>query len=307
MLNEKQIFWNNLKRIQDSLLMNEDEFAKVLGLGTTEYNNHRKSGKLLPLNCVFEFAEKMNFHFEDLLTENFKVQSTKNVNGTFAGIPDRYAYATHSEIQPIRNIINYLEMVRGLRAKTNLIRKFQLTEDFFSNEQQKTNIFLISDIVQHLAKTYNFSTEEFIAMGHRTPFVSKSTFLHDKLSTPDTITDVVSIFFEECTHLFDKNYHYRISSMDNEQAIIEALPRKHVLKELMIKSLDFGNEKVCLTRMGVISSMSYYKYGINAPISKISSLQAGDKSNKYVLDLRPFKKLTGPANLTLIHTSPIYH
>ena len=307
MLNEGQIFWNNMERIKDSLLLNDQEFASSLGLSTVDYSKFKNTSKLLPLNCVFEFAEKMNFHFADLMEKDFQLQSIKNLNSGSDRIPDRYNCATYSEIQPIRNIISYLEIVRGLRAKTNLIRKFQLTENFFNNENQKTNIFLISDIVKYLSQTYRFSDAEFLAMGQRTPFVVKGNFLESKLSNQKTVEEVVSAFFEECTHLFDKNYHYKISSMRNGQAIIEAAPIKHVLEELKIDSSNFGNEEACLTRMGVISSMTHYKFKKNVPITRLSSLQKGDKSNRYLLDLNSFKKLSSTTSLRLVSSPSIYH
>lgn len=303
MLNENQIFWSNLEKIKDTLLLDDLEFAGALGLTFDEYLKCRKNAHYLPLNCVFEFAEKMNFHFEDLLKQEFKLNIEKGT-GKFT-LGERYSYATYSEIQPIRNIISYLEMVRGMRAKINLIRKFSLTEEFFQSEQQKTNIHLITDIVRHLTQTYKFTDREFKAMGHQTPFVVKGDFLKNKLTAPKNIEDVVSTFFEECTHLFDVNYHYRIGSMVDNHAIIEAIPRKHVLEELAVDSKDFGIREVCLTRMGVISSMTYYKYGLNAPISQISSLQNGDSSNRYLMDMTPFKRLGRSLRPKLVHSSTV--
>lgn len=292
LLNESEIFWRNLEKIKNTLLLDDSGFAGTLGLSLKEYIKLRDSSTFLPLDCMFEFAEKMNFHLEDLMSKDFKMKTeVKKSNGEFV-LGERYSYATYSEIQPLRNIINYLELVRGERAKINLIRKFQLTEEFFAQTEQKTNINLITDIVAYMDKTYRFSDSEFIGMGQRTPFVTKSTYLSDKLSHHKTVQDVVSSFFEECTHLFDQNYHYRISSMESDQAIIEAIPRNYVLDEMKIKRQDFGNEKLCLTRMGVISSMTYFKYGTNAPITKIASLQNGDMSNRYLVDLSIFKNLS---------------
>lgn len=298
-LNENQIFWNNMERIKDTLLFTDSELAISLGLSPELYLKFRQSAHMLPLNSVFEFAEKMNFHFEDLLTENFKLSLFCHKE-TEMPLPERYSFATYSEIRPIRNIINYLENVRGLRAKTNLIRKFQLTEEFFNRENQKVNIFLISDITSYLKKTYNFTEAEFIAMGHRTPHVIKGSFLKDKLSTQDNIEDIVSCFFEECTQLFDENYDYKITGMTYGQATIDATPKKHVIEELGIINLsDFSNEHACLTRLGVLSSITYFKYGRNAPVTKTSSVLSGDKANRYVLDMTSFKK----TRLSLVESS----
>lgn len=306
LLNESEIFWRNLEKIKTTLCLDDQGFSITLGLTLKNYLKLREKKAFLPLDCMFEFAEKMNFHIEDLMTNDFKMkESLKNQSGEFV-LGERYSYATYSETQPLRNIVNYLEMVRGERAKINLIRKFQLTEEFFSQTQQKANIHLITDIVSYLDKTYSFTDNEFMAMGQRTPFVTKNSFLKDKLTNHKNVQDVVSIFFEECTHLFDQNYHYRISSMAGDDAVIEATPRSYVLDELKVKSSEFGTEKICLTRMGVISSLTYYKYGINAPIIKISSLQNGDQSHRYHMDLSIFKNLSRFPD-SFAHTQPIYH
>lgn len=291
-----------MERIKDSLLFSDQEFADSLGLSLKEYLKFRQAVKMLPLNCVFEFAEKMNFHFEDLLAQDFKLNSLR-IKENDIPVPERYTYATYSEVLPIRNIINYLENVRGLRAKTNLIRKFQLTEEFFNRENQKANIFLISDITTYLKKTYNFTDAEFLAMGHRTPHVVKGNFLRDKLTAPKSIEEVVSCFFEECTDLFDKNYDYKIFSMHNGQAVIDATPIKHVIEELGVGMSEFSNEEACLTRLGVLSSITWYKYGKNAPVTKIASVLDGDNSNRYLFDMNPFFK----AKLTLLSSPSLLH
>lgn len=304
MLNENQIFWSNLEKIKDSLLLSDQEFAETLGLSYADYVKHRQGAFFLPLDCVFEFAEKMNFHFEDLLKQEFRIKIESATGQTL--LPERYTYATYSELQPIKNIISYLELVRGFRAKVNLIRKFNLTDDIFNGSEQKVNVNLISDIVSYLNNTYKFSEKEYKAMGQQTPFVVKGDFLKNKLTAPKTIEDVVSTFFEECTHLFDKNYHYKIDNIVGNHVIIDAAPRKHVLEEMKINLTDFGNREVCLTRMGVISSMTYYKYGLNSPITQIASLQNGDSTNRYLMDMTPFKSLGRASRSQLSNSKTIY-
>lgn len=303
LLSDNEIFWRNLEKIKTTLMLDDQGFARTLGLSLKDLQKYQIKRSFLPLDCMFEFAEKMNFHLEDLMSNDFKMKVASKTAGKF-NLGERYSYATYSETQPLRNILNYLEMVRGERAKINLIRKFQLTEDFFAQTEQKANIYLITDIVSYLDKTYRFTDSEFMGMGQRTPFVTKSTFLSDKLTNHKDAQSVVASFFEECTHLFDQNYHYKITSMVGDDAVVEATPRSYVLDELKIKSQDFGIEKLCLTRMGVISSMTYYKYGVNAPITKIASLMEGAQSHRYHIDLSPFKNLSRfPGKFS---TQPVY-
>lgn len=293
MLNENQIFWINLEKVKIALLQNDREFAQFLGMNFTAYLKSKMTQSFLPLDCIFMCAEKLNFHFEDLLKADFKISYTPQ--GHEAAIAERYSYATYSGTRPIINIVDFLEQHRGTRAKVNLMRKFQLSENFLSDSTQKTNIFLITDIVDYLDKTYNFSNSEFLAMGQRTPIVSRSLFMNDEFLSKRTIQETLQHFIEECGPFFDKNNKYRILEMFGDYAIVEALPNKHVLEELEIRPHQFGSEKHCLTRTGVFSSITWHKYHTYAKVKKIASLYEGASSNKYLFDMTPFRKTNTPS------------
>ena len=291
MPNERQLFWFNLDHIKDKLNLSDEAFAKYIGVSFGQYKKCRENLAFLPTAVVYELAEKCNFHFADLLTPNFELNFTGGEQFE-KPLPDRYTTAAYSKLAPTKNIINYLEKTRGRRAKLNLIRKFQLSEEYLGDVSNRANIHLISDVVKYLAETYQFTEKEFIAMGQQTPFTID--ILKDKLSDHKDIYGVLDAFFAECTQIFDKNCDYRITDIVNDFAIIEGSPRKEVLDELKVRPEEFGNEEVCLTKMGCISSMTYFKYRRYGRMEKLTSIYAGDASNTYLLDLAPFKKLSGP-------------
>lgn len=292
LLNETLIFWRNLEKIQDQLLLNEVEFAESMGIKHKEYLNFKQKNQMLPLNVLFELAEKFNFHLEDLLIEGFVFKHDPDANRP---LMDRYTLATHSQTRPIINILNYVELTKGTRAKTNLIRKFQLSEDYIKQEKNKANILLITDIVKYLSANHEFKKTDFLSIGRRMPFISNNNILRDTLTDHKTAFDILDCFVYECTRLFDTNCTYRISEKSDDYAVVEVLPNKNVVDELMIDTNLFGNEEVCLTRMGNISSVMYYKYGRNAQVKKVSSIHSGNESNKYMFDLAPFNKMKGAA------------
>ena len=285
---DNTLFWRNLEKIKDVLLLNDSEFALSLGLGTDEYFSAKNKDATLPLDCLFELAEKYNFHLEDLmLNNNFVVNYNPHKE---VPLMDRYTLAPHSQTRAIINILNYLELTRGTRAKINLIRKFQLSEDFIQNEKNSANVLLISDILKHLKSVHNFGQADFVGIGRRMPFIANNTILKDKLSLHNNAFDIVECFVYECTKLFDTNCTYTISKGNNDYAIIDVSPNKNVVDELNLKSHDFGNEELCLTKMGNFSSTVFFKYGRNAQIKKINSIHAGHTTNQYLLDLSPFNK-----------------
>nr|BDT28420.1 hypothetical protein BHI3_18860 [Bacteriovorax sp. HI3] len=288
MLNENQVFWSNLEKIKDTLLLDDLGFAGRLGLTYQEYLKYRRGVHFLPVDCLYELAETLNFHFMDLMQPNFVL---KNPFSPEVPLVDRYTLAAHSQTRPINNILNYLELSKGTRAKTNLIRKFQLDEDFITNEKNKANILLITDIVKYLSRTHGFTEQDFLKIGQRMPFLATNTILRDKLSNHKTAMATLECFVYECTRLFDTNCTYRISEFSDEAAVVEVVPNKSVVDELKIMPHELGSEEVCLTRMGNISSVTMYKYGRNANIKKVSSIHDGAFSNKYEFDLTAFKKV----------------
>jgi hypothetical protein len=197
-------------------------------------------------------------------------------------------------------------LIRGERAKVNLFRKFQISEDFLSNPNQKTNILLISDAVQYLAKTYQLTNEDFIAMGRMTPLGITDNSLRNNLVNKKNIYDLLDYFVNDCAQLFDKNFTYQIVNMHTDYAIIEATPNKNVLEELQLTPTEFGNENACLTRVGVLSSITHLKYGQYAQVSKIDSIYTGAKSHRYLIDLSPFTNLSG-LTIRLADPQAIYH
>lgn len=306
MLAEKKNFWNNLGKIQIALSLSDRDFSNFLDIKHNQFLNKKRNLEFLPINCVFECAEKLNFHFEDLLHDTFditpilsKIQDTHN-------LPSKYAVATYSSTRPIMNVINYIERNRGERAKTNLLRKFQTTEEFLNNINQKTNILLMSDMIRYLAETYNLKHQDFYALGRMTPFTLMNQGLINELGNKSNVYQLLDYFLDEIAHRFDKNFTYRINNISGDYAILEALPNKYVVDELNLKDFQFGNEETCCSRMGVLSSITWAKYKTFAETKKISSIYQGDQTNLYLFDLTPFKKLSGlNTNRHIDHT--IYH
>jgi hypothetical protein len=305
-LSENIILWKNLEHIRDHLLLDDEHFAIFLEIPYIEYIKSKNKQLFLSLPCLFEFSEKLNLHFEDLLSPEFKLNSKVINNNREMALSARYSIATYSKTRPILNIINYVEIHRGTRAKINLLRKFQLTEEFLLDQNNNVNILLISDIVNYLQRVYQFKANDFLAMGQRTPFMSNNKMLSEQLLQFKTINETYDFFVEECSAKFDKNYKYRILNNTNNQIIIEATPEKSVLDELKIEAGHFGNENACLSRMGVISSVPWVKYQNFSAIKKIQSIYSGGMSNIYSIDTSFIKNLRGPLDL-LHETQPIYH
>lgn len=303
---DNQLFWRNLEKIKDVLLLNDVEFAASMGLKLEEYLSCKKKNSTLPIDALFGLAEKLNFHLEDLL---LKSDFTVNYN-PHAQQPllDRYTLAPHSQTRAIINILNYVELTKGTRAKINLIRKFQLSEEYIKNEKNQANVLLISDILKYLGTNHNFKKADYIGIGRRMPFLENNHILKDKLSIHRTAYEILECFVYECTQLFDTNCTYTIAEATTDYAIIDVRPNRNVVDELRLDNKNFGNEELCLTKMGNFSSAVFYKYGKNAQIKKINSIHSGHKTNQYLLDLSPFKKMERflgssnfPGNLKLVH------
>lgn len=270
------------------MLLSHTDFAASMGMRSADYMASKLKEKFLSVDAVYELGEKMNFHFSDLLTSDFVLNYDPNDKRPLG---NRYNSATFSHTRALINILNYVELTKGTRAKINLLRKFQLSEEFIKQENNKANYLLITDVTKYLTTQLGFTQKDFLAIGRRMPFLSHSAVLKSKLSEHKAATEILECFIYECTTLFDTNCTYRISHMNSDEAVVEVVPNKHVVDALRLNMIDFGNEEVCLTKMGNISSTMYFRYGRNARVKKISSIHQGSESNKYLFDLSPFKKV----------------
>ncbi len=297
-------FWKNLERIKNVLTKSDREFAKFLEISYGQYLKCKKNQVFLPLGCIYQCAEKLNFYYTDLLYDNFSLQSVVNTINNGQNLDEKYSHATYSTLRPFKNVLTYLEKEKGEQAKINLLRKFQISDKILNQPDQKTNIHLLTDAVRYLRATYQLSELDLISIGRMTPNANKDFEIG--LSTKKNAPEVVEFFLDEYAHLFDKNYTYSIEQLSNNQSIIQALPNKNVVEELGLKFSEFGSEDVCLTRMGVLSSIMWPKFKKYADVQKISSIYSGDKSHRYIIDLSPFKKLSSFADISM-ETGRFYH
>jgi hypothetical protein len=292
---ESVLFWKNIEKLKDSLLMNDQQFADELQMNLKDYLKIRGTKILLPMDKTFECAEKYNFHFEDLLKSDFKLK----LNHSPTSLLPRYTTATYSFTKTSISIMKFLEEARGLRAKTNVLRKFQVSEEFLLVDTNKANVHLTSDIAQYIHETFNFTNMDFVEMGRKTPFVTENIFLKNKLTGHKSVKNMFSYFFEDCTNVFDSNCHYRIETLNDDFVIVAAIPKKEVVEELGVRLTDFCSTPASYSRAGIISSMSMFQFKMNTPIKKISCLNHGDQYDRYLLDLSQFKNIR--SSLRIVH------
>jgi hypothetical protein len=188
---ENKNFWLNLEKIQNVLLKTDEEFAAYMGLDYAQFIKQKTVGGFLPLNAVYECAEKLNFHFVDLLVGNFCTDSIQSYLQGKCKLSERYALATYSSTRQTLNILKYLESSRGERAKINLLRKFQISESFFTSTQSKANVHLITDMVQYLRSIHYFTDEELIRVGQMTPFTGANQDMARELSNKKYVYELL--------------------------------------------------------------------------------------------------------------------
>ena len=243
------------------------------------------------------------------MREDFSVQAIlKHSQGDFE-LLERYSVANYSKTRQTVNVLDYITRTRGERAKINLLRKFQLSEDFILNGHHNVNALLLTDITKYLADTYHLPNSEFLEIGRMTPFTSMNNDLQLELINKNNIYEILDYFFAELAQRFDKNFTYKIIKVLNDYAIIEAQPNKPVIEELEITPYQFGNEQTCMTRMGVISSITWFKFKQFANIEKMASVYQGDTTNLYKFDISPFKNLGSFKHFSssTLDSNAIYH
>jgi hypothetical protein len=143
---------------------------------------------------------------------------------------------------------------------------------------------LITDIINYLKVSYEMNEAHFYAMGQMTSKVSQNKFIKEQLVNLKNITETFDYFVDVFASKFDTNNTYKIVCNNSRSIILEARPDKHVMQELGVTPQMFGNESVGRSKMGVLSTITDYKYGICLPVKKISSIYDGDCSDKFEFD-----------------------
>lgn len=283
-MTEVHIFWENLEKVRNTLLLNEFEFAEHLDLSGEFYKATRKRQHFLPLSCLVELASIYGFSPEDLLTSDFDLSTIIDIDNSRNTLGERYSYATFSTTIPILNIINYIEFKKGISVKVDVFKRFGLSPSCFYDSTLKTNLHLISDINFYLKSYHGLQDIEFRLMGEQFVKIMRRTKLEAPFKEARTLQDIMSIFIEVISGQLDQNYHYQIQKMTKDFAILDTVPRKRLIEELGVPADRISNEVTCLTKMGLMASVTSLYNGTKAKITKIDSLFSGGTSNKYLID-----------------------
>ena len=288
-MTEVQIFWQNLDSVRRALCLKETEFAKHLDISWEFYRTSRKRQCFLPISCLSELASLYRFSPADLVKTDFDLSSIIDFDNRHNTLGERYSYATFSTSIPILNIINYLESKKGISLKVDVFKRFGLSPSFFSDSSFKTNLHLISDISFYLKTYHGLQDREFRLMGEEFVKTMRGTKLRAPFKAARSLQEIMSIFIEEISCQLDQNYHYRIQHMTKDFAIIDSVPRQRLIDELGVPADRISNEVTCLTKMGLMASITSLYNGRKAKITKVESLFSGGTSNKYLIDFTPCK------------------
>jgi len=191
-------------------MLDDEGLSQFLGMSRIHFDHYKKDKLHLPLNCVVELAEKVNVHIEDLLSSDFRLNSSF-VNSVFQfHLDQKYNFAKHSRTRPIANILDYLDHFVHPRMRLNILRKFQLSEEFINNAHSEVNMFLILDILKYLKEDFALSSDHFFKIGQRTPFLPQNKGLIQILKQFDSPGESLAYFIEVLTKQFDTNFSYEV-------------------------------------------------------------------------------------------------
>lgn len=276
---ENQIFWNNLQKIKERLLFSDSQFADFLDLPFHIYLKTKERRDTFSLFHMSEVADKLKIHLEDFIDPNFEFNGRLFIGSQ--SLPDRYCHATFSTMRPVMNILSYIEKYRGFEAKRQLLCKFQIQESQLCNPDIRTNILLITDLLDYLNRIYDLAADEFIAMGQMMPDLDANQILKDKVIDVKSVEEVYEQVILNYAHCFDRNCTYKINKLNESELIVDIIPNGEVLEALKATPNVFGSELLCLTRMGVFSSIPRLKYRANGIATKLESTFSGGTRNRY--------------------------
>ncbi len=280
-------FWQSIERIQCILNIDDQELAKLINRNHFELIADKTCNR--PLN-MFELAtisNKFGLTIDGLVHGQFDdEQIINNYHNLNPDLPNKYKEGKLSRLRTLINVLDYTALKLGDECRQFLLQKLGVNEKLLNNPNKFTNIHLITDLCRHL-KTVGLTKEDFINMGKYSYETNKNTDFGILLSKFNSAKNLYKFLLEDYTHMYDKNFKYQVTKVDNSGLVLETTFSEEALDTYRVK--NFGNSTTCLTKIGVLSSMSQYIGLAPSPVKKTHCIYQGDTKTRYEISF-PIKK-----------------
>jgi len=275
-----------LGRIRVTLNLSHFHWSEILELTKSQYNKIYSGTKHIPLHSVLEISERYNLSLE-LIMENkvdyFAVAAFASGNLNY--IHDKYKISAHSRNRTAIILLDYLERRRGWRARADVLRSFQLSEQAFSDSDGNINILFYDELMTYVSNRFHFQKETFWEMGIHSIVFNKNTPLGREFSRVKNPSMIYERMFGDLLILYEKNCNYKITTLSDTQCVVECYSKADVAEALKLKNL--GNPSICNWKAGIFMSAPGYLNLPFASAKEVACVHEDSACCRFIIEFEP--------------------
>lgn len=202
--------------------------------------------------------------------------------GDLGHIPEEFQAAARSRVRTSAHLLDFVEIGKGWRFRHKLLRRFQVTEAALSDPDRSISIRFLSRLCESLLSS-GLTHEDLYQMGQYSVLTNSASEVGKKLKKLEGPKEVFEkVFTDLIGKYWDRNFDYRLLSLDSDQCVVEAAPSAEVADLLQQRLI--GNSGTCASRGGTFSSLTGY---LNLPLARVTEthcIHRGDPRCRYHID-----------------------
>jgi hypothetical protein len=273
-----------LERLRESTFLSDEEWSDCLQLSPSRYHSLKAQNKIALSNQVLEdFSGLIDLTPEAIISGNIDFKTVaKRQNGHASFLPERYSVSAHSKIRTSSHLLDYIEIFHGWRARSRILRHFQLNESIFANLDREISIQFLADLCAHLS-SMGIGLSDFYEIGKYSVVSNSNNAVGDLFrKTKDPKTAYEKCFTEIIGSYYDKNSIYTLKKLARFSCVLEAKPHPLVMDELREKNP--GSAAACTSRGGGFASIMCYIGAPESVVKETTCIHRGDAFCTYEIN-----------------------
>lgn len=264
-----------LLRLRASSILSDEFWAPLLGADASPIVQVAEKD-------VLRAAEELSLDPIDLVRGEIDYRAlSAHQHGNIGRLPERYARGL-SRIRTSAHLFDRIESLFGWRARSAILRRRQVTEAALGDLEREISIRFLTDVLEEI-RALGLTDAQFYRLGEQ----SLVRNYHSPLGNLFRATRNVRELYEKCfleliQKYYDKNTNYRLASLTDRRAVIEARPNPEVSENLGDKLP--GSRLVCLNKAGGFASLSGYRRLPFADVRETACIHRGDPICRFEID-----------------------
>lgn len=277
----KESLFKNLELLRTRLRIGHGEWARALGLSSTEYRQFYLTEKDLPIDSFSQLTEYLELSFDSILKGNFNFDRLAKRVGSIKELPEKYLVSPFGRKKTISNVVDYV----GSTLSYDMTKKISETLGFslysLHSKDEPVNLLLGTDVFRELT-AFGASTDYFMMIGRNSIATSKEAPFARRLRKERTTPDLLKRYLEVEVKEIDQNYGYRIVKNRGRSITMEA----HEVNNLRdaFRQKHYGSQEICAYKTGALEVVPSYAGLPGLRVRKTACIHQGDAACRWELE-----------------------